>query len=302
MIDFSIVIVNWNTRAMLTDCLESVFETGTGLEFEVFVVDNASTDGSAAMVRERFPQVRLIANAQNVGFARASNQVIKESVGRYVLLLNPDTKVLPGALRILCDFIESHTKVGAVGPMIVNPDLTLQSSCNPMPTLWREFWRLMLLDGIVPQSIYREEDWDTTAAHEVEVIQGDCLLLRREALSDVGLFDEAFFMFTEEVDLCFRLLQAGWLLYWVPMARVIHYGGQSTRQVAREMFVELHRSKVLFFRKTKGAWGSLLYKFMLLIAALTRVLWGIPSLRRAGCPSGQRSRLYLDLLRVIPSL
>jgi GT2 family glycosyltransferase len=301
MIDLSIVIVNWNTKAMLADCLESVFEPGTGLESEVFVVDNASADGSAAMVRERFPQVRLIANTQNVGFARASNQAIKESVGRYVLLLNPDTEVLPGALRTLCDFIESHTKVGAVGPMIVNPDLTLQSSCNPMPTLWREFWRLMLLDNIVPQSIYREEDWDTTAAHEVEVIQGDCLLLRREALSNVGLFDEAFFMFTEEVDLCFRLLRAGWLLYWVPMARVIHYGGQSTCQVARKMFTELHRSKVLFFRKTKGAWGCLAYKLILFLTALTRILASITSPSRSS-QATQRSRSYIDLLRVLPSL
>jgi GT2 family glycosyltransferase len=186
--------------------------------------------------------------------------------------------------------------------MVLNPDLTLQSSVNPMMTLGREFWRLMLLDKVRPRSDYREESWDVTVAHEVEVIQGDCLLVRREALPSAHVLDEAYFMYTEEVDLCYRLLQAGWLLYWVPMARIIHYGGQSTRQVRKEMFVQLYRSKVLFFRKNKGAWAGQLYKSMLFVVALMRVLWGSLSLQRAGSPSDERFHLYRDLLRAFPSL
>ena len=297
----SIIIVNWNTRELLAGCLQSVYETAGDLECEVFVVDNASTDGSIQMVRERFPQVRLIQNPRNVGFARANNQAIRKGSGHYVLLLNPDTEILPGALKTLMDFIESHPEAGAVGPMILNPDLTLQSSCNPMPTLCRELWRLMHLDRFLPQAVYREENWDTTVAHKVEVIQGNCLLLCREALSDIGLLDEAFFMFTEEVDLCYRLLRRGWSLYWMPMARIIHYGGQSTRQVAEEMFVELHRSKAIFFRKTRGRWGSLAYKLVLLAVILTRVLWNTMSLGMAN-RAGQRLCSYVKLLRMLPCL
>lgn len=299
--DLSIIIVNWNTRDLLVQCLESVYAHSPNGEFEVFVVDNASTDGSAQMVRERFPQVQLIENGENIGFARANNQAIQESSGRHVLLLNPDTEILPGTLQTLTDFMEKHPEAGAIGPMVLNPDFTLQSSCNPMPTLWREFWNLMHLDRFLPQSVYREESWDTAIAHSVEVIQGNCLLIRREALSDVGLLDETYFMFTEEVDLCYRLLQRGWLLYWVPMARMIHYGGQSTRQAAKAMFLELHRSKVVFFRKTRGTWGSMVYKLLLLLMSLTHMLWVVISLGKQNT-APRRACLYLDLLRVLPSL
>ncbi len=299
--DVSIIIVNWNTLDMLAQCLASVYAHPPEGEFEVLVVDNASSDDSALMVRAQFSQVRLIQNTENVGFARANNQAIQESLGRYVLLLNPDTKILPGALQILIDFIEAHPEAGAIGPMILNPDFTLQSSCDPLPTLWREFWRLMHLDHFLARSVYREENWDTTIAHTVEVIQGNCMLIRREVLADIELLDEAFFMFTEEVDLCYRLLQAGLLIYWVPMARIIHYGGQSTRQAVREMFLELHHSKVLFFRKTRGKWGSWVYKLILFVTVLTRVAWGIISLGKSS-QVAQRSRLYLDLLRALPSL
>ena len=301
MTDLSIVIVNWNTRDLLAQCLASVRAYPPGGEFEVLVEDNASDDGSIQMVQERFPQVRLIQNTENEGFARANNRAIEESSGRYVLLLNPDTEILPGALETLIDFIEKHTEAGAIGPMILNPDFTLQSSCNPMPTPWREFWHLMHLDRLFPQSTYREESWDTAVAHNVDVIQGNCLLVRREALSNVGLLDEAFFMFTEEVDLCYRLLQGGWLLYWVPMARIIHYGGQSTSQAVQEMFIELQRSKLIFFRKTKGMWGSVVYKLILFITALTRLLWGVLGSRKSSL-TAQRSHLYLELIRVLPSL
>ncbi len=299
--DMSIIIVNWNTRDMLAQCLASVYAHPPGGEFEVLVVDNASSDDSALMVRARFPQVRLIQNTENVGFARANNQAIKKSLGRLVLLLNPDTKILPGTLQTLIDFIETHPEAGAIGPMILNPDFTLQSSCDPMPTLWREFWRLMHLDHFLVRSVYREENWDTTIAHTVEVIQGNCMLVRRKVLANIGLLDGAFFMFTEEVDLCYRLLQAGLLIYWVPMARIIHYGGQSTCQAVREMFLELHHSKVLFFRKTRGKWGSWVYKLILFVTVLTRVAWGIMGLGKSS-QVAQRSRLYLDLLRVLPSL
>ena len=170
VMDLSIIIVNWNTRELLARCLQSV---GSGFEFrvarsagqsatcnpqpvtyEVFVVDNASTDGSAQMVRERFPWVRLTANSENVGFARANNQAIRKSKGRYVLLLNPDTEVHPGALETLTRFMDTRTKAGAAGARLLNPDGTLQAWCYPAPTLSREFWRLFYLDVFWPYGRY----------------------------------------------------------------------------------------------------------------------------------------------------
>ena len=294
----SIIIVNWNTSRLLDGCLASIFANPPDDPYEIVVVDNASTDDSPQMVRRNFPQVHLIENSENVGFAKANNQGILETTGSYVLLLNPDTVILPKALQILLDFIKDQKKIGAVGPMVLNPDLTLQSSCNPMPTLFREFWQLLHLDRILPLSVYREENWDTNVPHPVEVLQGNCLLVRRETLARIGLLDDNYFMFTEEVDLCYRLLKKGWVIHWVPMARIIHYGGQSTDQVPRKMFLELYRSKLNFFRKTKGISGGVIYKLMLYVLALSRLLY----FRIKPGSSQEKLQSYLALLRSVPLL
>jgi len=303
-LDLSIIIVSWNTSGILGQCLTSILserKRSPHLRIETWVVDNASTDDSTAMVQQRFPWTRLIANRENIGFARANNQALRQCLGRTVLLLNPDTEVLPGAIPTLMEFLQKQSDAGVVGPLIVNPDLTFQSSCNPMPTLGREFWRLMGLDSLLPLSIYREGDWDLTGAHKVEVVQGNCLLMRREVIFELGLFDERYFMFTEEVDLCYRFLQRGWSVYWLPTARIVHYGGQSTRLVAREMFLELYRSKLLFFRKTQGRWGGLVYKLILLLTALSRITLGL--MKTEPLPQArQRAGLYLGLVRELPSL
>jgi len=239
--------------------------------YEVLVVDNASTDGSVEMARERFPQVRLMANPRNVGFATANNQAIRQSMGRYVLLLNPDTEVRPGAVEALVDFMEKNPLAGAAGARLLNPDGSLQYSCSPRPTLWREFLRLFHLPGVRPDGYYEMGDWDLSSPHKVDVLLGACLMLRREALVQVGLLDEGFFMYSEEVDLCLRLQQAGWGLYWVPESQVVHYGGQSTRQAAAEMFLMLYGNKVRFFRKHYGPLKANIYKLVLATAALARL-------------------------------
>jgi len=271
--DLSIIIVSWNTVALLQKCLESIVANPPSGEFEVIVVDNVSTDGSCQMVRQQFPQVKLVANDQNVGFAQANNQAIAISVGRFILLLNPDTEVKPGALEALVQFMESRTEVGAAGAKLLNPDGTLQHSCYQMPTLAREFWRLFHLDALYPFGVYRMATWDRELPKKVEVIQGAALILRREVLDQVGLLDTDYFIYTEEVDLCYRLQIAGWQLYYVPQARVVHYGGQSTQQVASDMFLQLYQSKLLFFRKHRGWFATQIYKLILLIASLTRLLF-----------------------------
>ena len=281
----SVIIVNWNTRDLLARCLDSVISDHSpitsreplvtdhcSLITETIVVDNASTDGSARMVRERFPQVHLIENRENVGFARANNQAIRQSGGRYVLLLNPDTEVRPGALETLVRFMDAHPEAGAAGARLLNPDGTLQESCHPFPTLGREFWRLFHLDALWRFARYDMARWDLETPREVDSVQGACVILRREALDQVGLLDEDYFMYTEEVDLCHRLRQGGWRIYWVPQAVVVHYGGQSTRQMPAEMFLRLYESKLLYFRKRRGPTAARLYKLILLAASLARLL------------------------------
>ena len=267
----STIIVSWNTRDLLARCLESLFAHPPRASFEVLVIDNASSDGSSEAVQERFPQVRLIQNAENSGFAAATNRGILESDGTFILLLNPDTEIQAGALQTLLDVLESHPEYGMVGPRLLNPDGSLQESCYPAPTLSREVWRLFHLDRLVPHAIYPMSKWSPNQIRSVDVLKGACVLLRREVIEQVGLLDESFFMYSEEVDLCLRVRRAGWQLAWVPQACVIHYEGQSTRQASREMFIRLYAGKVGYYRKHHGWWSVQAYKLILLLASLVRL-------------------------------
>lgn len=305
MADLSIIIVSWNTQALLHACLASIYAEAPLCDFEVWVVDNDSADGSVAMVTAEFPQVNLIASKENLGFAGGNNLALTRCNGRYILLLNPDTLIKPGALQTLVDFLDSHPEAGAAGSMLLNPDETLQSCTYPFPTLGRELWRLFHLDRIRPYGVYHMAEWGTQQSREVEVIQGASLLIRREILDEVGLFDTTYFMYSEEVDLCYRIHKAGWKLFYVPQSRVIHLGGQSTKQVAAEMFLQLYKGKLLYFRKHHGRFAALLYKVILILAAVVRIalspmaLLQRPSTRAT---SLTLSRHYRLLLSSLPSM
>jgi GT2 family glycosyltransferase len=302
----SIIIISWNTQKLLAQCLSSILnatQPATLAQLEVFVVDNASSDGSAEMVRARFPWVRLIQSPDNLGFAPANNVAIRQSRGRYVLLLNPDTEVLQGALETLLEFMETHPEVGAAGSRLLNVDGTLQPSCSPAPTLARELWRLLHLDAFYPYGSYRMQAWSITAPREVDNVQGACLIVRTRILEQIGPLDEDYFIYTEEVDLCYRIRRAGWRIFWVPSAQVIHYGGQSTQQVAAEMFLHLYRSKLLYFRKHHGAPAAYLYKLILFVTGLIRLL--LSPLARLEAPASRRqhetlARNYRQLLITLP--
>jgi GT2 family glycosyltransferase len=269
----SIVIVSWNTRELLAQCLESLRNTHDPEThaYEVVVVDNDSKDGSPELIRARFPWVHLIANSENVGFARANNQAIRMTTADYVLLLNPDTIVQPNAVRALMEFMEHNPGAGAAGANLRNPDGTQQDSCFPEPSLRREIWRLLHLDAIYPYSQYVTRKWQPPRVYPVDVVQGTCALFRRAALDEVGTLDEDYFIYSEEVDLCTRLRKAGWTIHWVPAARIIHFGGQSTRQCAEEMFLRLYHSKITYFRKHGGPRAATAYKLILLAASLWRL-------------------------------
>lgn len=298
----SIVVVNWNTRDHLARCLCSLDRVALDRDrVELFVVDNASADGSGAMVAQRFGWAQLIANEENVGFARANNQAILRSQGRYVLLLNSDTEIWPGAAEQLLAFMDAHPKAGAAGARLLNADGSLQHSCHPMLTPEREFWRLTFLDRLAPKATYDMERWEIDRPRPVDVIKGACLLLRRAALDEVGVLDEGYFMYTEEVDLCYRLVTAGWERWWVPQATVVHYGGASARQAAQEMYVHLYRSKVQFYRKFGGPRQVRRFKRLVRLAYWPRLL-----LSTAGAPfSGrlsQSARTYRRLLGELPAM
>ena len=303
----SIIIVNWNTRDILADCLESIL-ADIGLPeaagMEVYVVDNASADESVAMLRNRFPWVKLIENTVNVGFARANNQAIRICKSDYLLLLNSDTKVLPGALQALVKFMDETPQAGAAGSLLLNPDQTLQHSCYRVPTLFGEAWRLLHLDSLYRIVLYDMKSWSQERVRQVEVIQGASFVVRRQVVETVGMFDEDYFMYTEEVDWCDRILQAGWKIFWVPQSKVIHYGGQSTRQAAQSMFLRLYESKIIFFRKHRGALATLSYKLVLGIASLLRLAASPIVLLESGVKRQEHLRTannYYHLLRSLPN-
>ncbi len=301
----SILIVNWNTREDLRRCLASILAHPPRVSYDVWVVDNASTDGSSAMVAGEFPRVHLDVAAENLGFARANNRAAARAQGRFWLLLNPDTIVHPGALDALVQYMEAQPRTAAIGPLLLNPDGSPQPSIERLPSLGREWWRLFHLDRLMPLSQYPRAVFGSPLARPVEVLSGACVLLRRQAVQPLGLFDEDYFVYSEEIDLCDRLRQAGWQLHWLPTARVTHRGGQSTRQVPDQMFLELYRNKVLFFRKRRGVWAGRAYKLILLQAALVRyglefVAPILPAPRRAAWRLAARQ--YRGLLAALPGL
>ena len=297
----SIIIVNWNTRELVSQCLASIYAHPPASTFEVVVVDNASSDGSVAMIRDTFPQVTLLVNDDNAGFAGANNRGIRHSRGATVLLLNSDTEVRAGALETLLQFMEANPQAGGAGARLLNPDGSLQHSCSPMPTLLREGMHLFHLD-IQERRAMRA--WDVAAPRPVDVLLGACLLIRREAIEQIGLMDEGYFMYSEEVDYCRRLQDAGWILYWVPQAEVVHYGGQSTRQAATEMFLRLYAAKLRYFRKHDGRRAGQMYKLILVAAALFRLLL-LPLALLAPKPKREEqvslAQRYWKLVKALPA-
>lgn len=277
MIDVSVSIVNFNQRALLEQCLRSIFETSEGTSLEVFVVDNASQDGSVDMVREKFPNVALIVNDQNKGYASANNQAIERSEGRYVLVLNNDTVVLPGALPKMVEFMDEHPSVGLLGPRVLNPDGTLQRSCSTLPNLWGLTSRALYIDKLIPGNRVTGtlfmSYWEYDSIREVEVISGCCMLIRRDTVKQVGLMDDRFFFYAEEIDWCYRIRQSGWQVYFLPAAEIIHYGGQSTEDCIGEMHTQYFRSRLQYYEKHFSHFGYLIARLLSVLQVGSRLVY-----------------------------
>jgi N-acetylglucosaminyl-diphospho-decaprenol L-rhamnosyltransferase len=300
MPDISIIILNWNTCGMLADCLNSVIGATENLDVEIIVVDNASTDGSQAMVRGKFPHVRLIANRENVGFARGNNQALAVCQGRYALLINSDAFAQPGSVQALVHLADAQPRAGIVGARVLNPDNSFQESYAPFPNLWREFLILSgigrLLYGRHYPSHGSEEDKGPQIA---DYVAGVCLLVRREAFEDVGGLDEGYFMYAEDVDWCYAMREGGWQVWYQPTATVIHLGGGSSRGRPTQREADLYCSRVRFFQKRYGNGAARLLKLQIYAFTASKAafhgLLRLVSGGRYGRPVVSLSRLMAEL-------
>ena len=248
----SIVIVNYNARDLLRNCLLSIFKQTQRIRFEVFVIDNASVDGSREMLAREFPEVRAILNTANRGFAAANNQAIKIARGECLLLLNPDTVILNGAIATTLAFLEQHPEAGIVGCKLLNPDGTLQPSCRSFPSVWNIFTESFFLYKLFKHSKlfgqYYMSHFDHNTLREVDVVMGAFMLIRREVFEKIGLLDEDYFMYAEETDFCYRAHRAGFKTFFCPEGAIVHIGGGSTT-FNRKLFEQLHATSLLFLKK-----------------------------------------------------
>lgn len=257
----SVIIVNYNVKMLLEQCLHSVMRAAEGLDAEVLVVDNNSTDGSVEYLRERFPEVRFIENKENTGFARANNIAIKESKGEYVLLLNPDTFVGESLLNDVLEFMDEHQDAGGAGVMMLNADGSFaKESRRGVPSPLTAFCKMSGLATLMPKNRvaghYYMSYLPKDEASEIEIMSGACMFLRRKALDEVGLLDETFFMYGEDIDLSYRLLKGGWKNWYVPSA-MVHYKGESTKHHSISYVNAFYKAMVIFFRKHFSEYGVL---------------------------------------------
>lgn len=269
-INVSIIIVNWNTSQITCDCLRSVYEQAFDIDFEVILVDNASSDDSVEVIKKEFPQVVLIANSENRGFAAANNQGMAIARGKYVLLLNSDTVVLDHAIEKTIAFADQHPEAGVIGCRALNQDMSLQPSCFMYPSLLNMFISASYLNKLFPQSQFfgreRMTYWSHDSLREVETVMGAFMLVRREAIGQVGEMDESFFMYAEEADWCYRFNKAGWKVLFTPDSEIIHLGGQSSGKVRTKMILQLRAGLLQFIRKHHS-------KFYYIVACFMVSLW-----------------------------
>ena len=264
----SIVLVCWNNKIYLDQCLKSLYECGLETSFDIIVVDNGSVDGSQQMLSEQYPNVILIQNQENVGLGKASNQGIRASQGEYILLLNNDTIVNAPALEVLVAFLDDHPKAGAVGGKLLNPDGSFQSGYASFSTLLEEFLIVTHIGELFWAGYPSHGDSNQIKA--TGWLSSACLLVRRAALRQVGLLDESYFIYGDEADLQYRLNKSGWAIYFLPDSEIIHFGGRSMDRWKRRRMV--YRGKLLFYQKNYGVFSTGILRFMFFLMSFLKML------------------------------
>lgn len=278
--DLSVVIVNYNVRYFLSQCLFAVSEAKKGIECEVFVVDNNSVDGSCAMVREKYPWVKLIENKENLGFSKANNQAMKQATGRYILLLNPDTVVEEDTFRKCLSFMDSHPEAGGLGvKMIDGKGRFLPESKRSLPTPLVAFYKIFGLSSLFPKSRifgrYHLGYLDKENTHQVEILSGAYMFLREEALDKTGFLDETFFMYGEDIDLSWRIVKSGYINYYFPETTIIHYKGESTRKGSINYVLVFYQAMIIFAGKHFSRNNARLFSVLINLAIYFRALVAI---------------------------
>ena len=298
----SIIIVSYNVRDFLWQALNSLQKATYELNCEIIVVDNDSYDGSVDLVKKHFPNIRLIENKENIGFARANNQAIRIAKGQYICLLNPDTLVQENTFSVIIDFFKDRPDVGMVGCKVLNPDGTLQLACRrSFPTPWVAFTRISGLSRIFPKSRvfgrYNLTYLDPDQIAEVEAVSGSFMVLRRDAIDNVGLLDETFFMYGEDLDWCYRIREAGLKIYYLPTTQIIHFKGESSRRSEFDQLKQFYKAMRLFVRKHFGKGRAIVPSFFLQAAIWVRAALGFMGkiVSRLALP-------MWDLLLIIASL
>jgi len=275
--ELSVVIVNWNSKEYLRNCIDSIITTTNNIEFEIVVIDSGSLDGSGEMLRECYPQVRFIQSENNLGFAKANNVAFNVASGRKILFLNPDTEIEGHAVETLNHCLDSMSNAGIVGAKLLNSDRSVQTSCiQAFPTILNQF-----LDSDVLRNIYpRAGMWGTgplltegNAPEEVDAVSGACLMVKRSVFESIGMFSTDYFMYSEDVDLCLKVRKVGLHTYYIPSAVVVHHGGASSSQISVNTFsaVMMLESRWRFFRKTRSLWYSRLYRLAMFGTSVVRI-------------------------------
>ena len=292
----SVIIVSWNARDYLKQCLESLTPAVCRYPMEIIVVDNASSDGSPELVENSFPHVQLVRNSANLGFARGNNVGIRNSSGRYLCLINSDVKVLPDCINRLVDYCEQHPEVGMAGPRIIGGDGKLQRSCRGFPTLWNMLCRALALDTIFPRNKlftgYSLSYWPQDSTRPVDILSGCFWLIRRETLSRVGLLDEAFFMYGEDMDWSKRFWLGGSSLVFVSQAEAIHYGGASSSNSPVRFYIEMQRADLQYWKKHHSRGATAGYFLVSCLHLLLRMMgYSLAFLFRKGARQNYRYKV-----------
>lgn len=306
MLDLSFVIVSWNAKQYLLDCLRSIEETVRGISYEIIVVDNQSADGSADAVERDFPSVKLIRSETNLGFAGGNNVGIRSAAGRYTFLVNSDVLLEPHCVERLIKFLDVNPRVGIAGPRILNADRTLQLSCRRLPTLRNSLCRMLALDTMFPKSKLLS-GWHIPASEHsgtknVEALSGCFWAARKGAIDQVGLLDEGYFMYAEDIDWCKRFHEAGWDLCYYPEAEAIHFGGASSANAPERFFVEMQRADLRYWKKHHGVLGQACYAAIIMAHQVLRIIPRailyliFPSKREKNAPHLRRSAACIQWL------